>query len=278
VPNICSLMNIVLDATSSNYTRWRDNMMLALTRYALTDEAFLDDPGWTRIDIVILCWLTNTISPDLQEVIWECGRTVRHLWLRLQNQFLGNRETRTLYLDAAFHNFVQDNLSMSEYYYKFKGMVNALADLGSPIDDRILILNILYGLNQRFKHVGAIIRCYSLFLNFLKVQDDLLLEEIHLDTSDPIAALMAFYSNNTPPDPLPLPLALPHLPGKNNDSAPNNDNDSNNNQNKNNNRHNGSNGDKNINNSGNHGGNNSSNTTATSTGATTNDGWVLHHG
>jgi hypothetical protein len=41
-------MNIVMDATSSNYAQWRDNMMLALTRYALADyvefdDAFLDD-------------------------------------------------------------------------------------------------------------------------------------------------------------------------------------------------------------------------------------------
>jgi hypothetical protein len=49
--NIHSLMNIILDATSSNYARWRDNMMLTLTRYALIDhiesddDTFPDDPG-----------------------------------------------------------------------------------------------------------------------------------------------------------------------------------------------------------------------------------------
>jgi hypothetical protein len=91
------------------------------------------------------------------EVVRECGRTTWHLWLGLQNQFLGNCETRTLHLDAVFHNFVQGNLSVSKYCRKFKGMANALADLGSPIDDRILILIILHGLNQHFKHVGAII-------------------------------------------------------------------------------------------------------------------------
>jgi hypothetical protein len=47
---------------------------------------------------------------------------------------------------------------VSEYCRKFKGMVDALVNLGPPIDDRILILNILHGLNQCFEHVGAIIR------------------------------------------------------------------------------------------------------------------------
>jgi hypothetical protein len=55
-------------------------------------------------------------------------------------------------------------------------MADGLVDLGAPVDDQILVLNILRGLNQRFEHVGSIIRCYSSFLNFLKVWDDLLLE------------------------------------------------------------------------------------------------------
>jgi hypothetical protein len=155
---------------------------------------------------------------------------------------------------------------MSEYYHKFKGMSDALVDLGSPMDDWILILNILHNLNQRFKHVGAIIRRYSPFLNFLKVRDDLLPEEIQLDTSNLDAALTAFYSNNMLPAPLLLPLVPPHPPGKNNKSGL----DSNNNRN-NNNRYNNVNGGKNSNNSGNCSGNNSSNTIATSNGATTND-------
>jgi hypothetical protein len=36
----------------------------------------------------------------------------------------------------------------------FKAMADGLADLGSPVEDRILVLNILRGLNQRFEHVG----------------------------------------------------------------------------------------------------------------------------
>jgi hypothetical protein len=39
---------------------------------------------------------------------------------------------------------------MSEYYRKFKAMADNLADLGSPVEDRILVLNILRGLNQHF--------------------------------------------------------------------------------------------------------------------------------
>jgi hypothetical protein len=128
-------------------------------------------------------------------VVRERGCTACHLWLAIENQFLSNREQHTLHLDAAFRTFVQGDLSINEYCRKFKAMTDDLADLGAPIEDRILILNILRGLNQRFEHVDSIIRRYSPFLNFLKVQDDLLLEEIHMDSTEPPAALTALYTN-----------------------------------------------------------------------------------
>jgi hypothetical protein len=162
VPNVCHLVNIMPDTMSSNYAIWCGLMLMAQTWYSLADhvlsnDAFTNDHVWTRMDVVIICWLTNTITDDFQEVVRERGHPVHHMWLALENQFLGNHETRTLHLDAAFHNFVQGDLSMTEYCCKFKGMADALTDLGSPVDDQILILNILCGLNQCFEHLRAII-------------------------------------------------------------------------------------------------------------------------
>jgi hypothetical protein len=123
----------------------------------------------------------------------------RHLCLAIENQFLDNREQRTLHIDAAFRTFVQGDLSVNEYCRKFKAMADGLADLGAPVEDRILVLNILRGLNQRFEHMGSIIRHYSPFLNFLKVQNDLLLEKIHMDSTGPLAAPTALYTNVASP-------------------------------------------------------------------------------
>jgi hypothetical protein len=70
VPNIHQLVNIVLDTMSSNYAIWCDLMLMALTRYSLTnhvlsDVAFTDDPAWIRMDVVVLCSITNMITADL---------------------------------------------------------------------------------------------------------------------------------------------------------------------------------------------------------------------
>jgi hypothetical protein len=86
-----------------------------------------------------------------------------------------------------------------------------LAYLGAPVEDRILILNILRGLNQRFEHVGSIILRYSPFPNFLKVQDDLLLEEIHMDSTGHPAALTMLYISVASPAAKP-PSSTPSHP------------------------------------------------------------------
>jgi hypothetical protein len=109
---------------------------------------------------------------------------------------------------------------VSEYCRKFKTMADGLADLSSLIKDRIFVLNILRGLNQRFEHVGSIIRRYSSFPNFLKVRDDLLLEEIHMDSTGPSAAPTALYTNVVPPAARP-PSSTPSRPpnGGNSDNC-----------------------------------------------------------
>jgi hypothetical protein len=109
VLNVRQLVNIVLDS-STNYVCWRDLMEQALQRYALLEHVTNDtpstDPGWIRMDNVILNWISNSISADLHQVVRERGCTARHLWLTIENQFLGNCGHRTLHLAAALHTFV----------------------------------------------------------------------------------------------------------------------------------------------------------------------------
>jgi hypothetical protein len=54
VLNVRSLVNIVLDSTSTTYASWRDLMMMVLERYTLLDHVNSDvasstDSGWRRM-------------------------------------------------------------------------------------------------------------------------------------------------------------------------------------------------------------------------------------
>jgi hypothetical protein len=62
--------------------------------------------------------------------------------------FLDNHEACGLHLDTAFWAFVQGDLNMNNYYREMKGMADALHDLGKPVADSTLVLNILQRLNN----------------------------------------------------------------------------------------------------------------------------------
>jgi hypothetical protein len=158
--NIWSLLSVVLDPASSHYPRWRGQVLLILRRYAL-DGHVLDDvatsptPAWSLMDFVVLSWLHGTIIVELQDIIRDQEDTGCQAWLALEEQFLGNRDARALHLDAQFHLFSQGDLSVHEYCRQMKGMADSLRDLGEPVADRTLVLNLLRGLSPRYGHLNS---------------------------------------------------------------------------------------------------------------------------
>jgi hypothetical protein len=105
VQNIRSLIHVVLDLATNNYSRWRDEVLLVVDMYSL-DSHILDDapaptiPDWAHMDCVLKSWISGSISPELVEMVMQRGATARAAWLALENQFLGNQDTRALHLDA----------------------------------------------------------------------------------------------------------------------------------------------------------------------------------
>jgi hypothetical protein len=60
------------DITSTQYPRSRNLVLLTLQRYVLNDHVSsntptLNDPHWRQMDSVVLSWLLDTITVDLQE-------------------------------------------------------------------------------------------------------------------------------------------------------------------------------------------------------------------
>jgi hypothetical protein len=61
-----------------------------------------------------------------------------------------------------------------------KTMADSLGDLGCPVEDCNLVLNILRGLSDRYTHLRSLLMRQRPFPTFLQVRDDLALEEITL--------------------------------------------------------------------------------------------------
>jgi hypothetical protein len=80
VQNILSPVSVLLDASSMHYAHWRDNVLLTLWRYALSDHVLSDDTfvavfAWDRMDMVVKSWLYDTISPEIQDVTRQRDHT-----------------------------------------------------------------------------------------------------------------------------------------------------------------------------------------------------------
>jgi len=100
--------------------------------------------AWT---CVVKSWIFGTITNDLAASISTRDSTARVAWLAVESQFLNNKETRALLLEAKFRNFIQGDLSVAEYCKEMKRMADMLEDLGETVTDRTLVLNVIRGLN-----------------------------------------------------------------------------------------------------------------------------------
>jgi hypothetical protein len=74
VQSIKTLVPVVLDVDSANYSKWSNLLLNTLGKYALDDHVLSDDGDpdddtWSQLDCTVKSWLYGTISSDLQELV-----------------------------------------------------------------------------------------------------------------------------------------------------------------------------------------------------------------
>lgn len=141
VMNIKVLVTMTLDKSANNYGRWRSMFLVVLGKYnlkdhVLSDESYPTRSAWTQMDCCVLTWVYCTVSNDLQQALMICDPTARDAWLYLEDEFLGQRESRALLMEAEFHSFKQGALSITDYCRRLETMAASLKEFGDPIGDR----------------------------------------------------------------------------------------------------------------------------------------------
>ena len=76
------------------------------------------------MDCTVKSWLFGTVSSDFIKAVSTASPTSRTILLGLEEQFIGNKETRAIILDAEFRTLVQGDLSVTDYCNKMKRMAN----------------------------------------------------------------------------------------------------------------------------------------------------------
>jgi hypothetical protein len=135
----------------------------------------------------------------------------RGAWVYLENEFLGQRESRALLLSAEFRTAKQGAASITDFCRHLETMAATLSDYGDPIGDRTMVFTLLRGLNGKFRPMVSNLKIRQPFPTFEEARTLLLLEEI--DIND-LAAGEAAGASDPPPSSTTTALAAaPRAPG-----------------------------------------------------------------
>ena len=94
-----------LDLQASNFSKWRNFLLIVVTQFALADHLDLVPPPadakWLQMDSTVLRWLYGTINPDLIDMVMPAGTTAAAVFAGLTSLFRDNQQARAGYLTRS---------------------------------------------------------------------------------------------------------------------------------------------------------------------------------
>ncbi|XP_074276929.1 uncharacterized protein LOC141600588 [Silene latifolia] len=180
-----------------------------------TDE---DKELWDTIDATVLQWIYATILTDLLHTVVEDDSTAMECWNRIRDLFQDNQHSRAVTLEQEFsHTVMADFASVSAYCQRLKNLADQLKNVGSPVSDTRLVLQLVSGLTNAYHSVGTIIRQASPLPPFSQARSMLTLEEAGIAKQAATgASSSAMYANDSDVSPTASILGRPPSQGKSN--------------------------------------------------------------
>lgn len=90
--------------------------------------------------------------------ILEPDNTAYDTWTKVQNIFLNNKGSRAAALEHEFNNLtLRAMVSLESYCQRLKDLASQLNDVGCPVNENRLVLQLVRGLPAEFDTVGAYI-------------------------------------------------------------------------------------------------------------------------
>ncbi|PWA57514.1 myb-like protein P [Artemisia annua] len=139
------------------------------------------DPEWCKLDDLIKMWILGSLCDSLQEQVVSTPGYAKDLWDHLQGLFHDNKDARAINLDNELRSIKIGNMSINDYCTKIKSMADRLQNLGSPVNEKNLVIYAVNGLDSRFTTIVKIIRHQQPLPSFETARNMLLLEESTLN-------------------------------------------------------------------------------------------------
>ncbi|XP_066311060.1 uncharacterized protein [Miscanthus floridulus] len=133
------------------------------------------------MNYTVLTWIYCTIHADLQQSMMNRKPNAHGAWIYLENEFLGQHESRALLLSVEFRTAKQGSASITDFCRHLETMAATLSDFGDPIGDQTLVLTLLRGLNGKFWPMVSNLKMQQPFPTFEEACTLHLLEEIDID-------------------------------------------------------------------------------------------------
>ncbi|KAJ0613995.1 putative RNA-directed DNA polymerase [Helianthus annuus] len=221
VTNIKNFIPITLEIESSQYASWAELFKIhcrafqvlnhlslkpectstpqpAATEGAKPDASSDPDETWSRLDAIVLQWIYGTISNDLLSTIIRPDSTACYAWAALKSLFHDNEATRVVLLQKKFTNLKLDSFqSMAAYCQETKVISDQLANVGAPVTEKNLVIQLLSGLNEAYGGTASILQNTKPFPTFYEARSALTLEET--TKANHASSESALHTTTTPP-------------------------------------------------------------------------------
>ncbi|KFK22676.1 hypothetical protein AALP_AAs71218U000100, partial [Arabis alpina] len=187
ISQIKAYIPIVLDMNKFNYDVWRELFETHCTTFNVLEH--IEGSGnptpaiaktWAERDGLVKMWIYGTLSESLLDTVLKAKCTARELWLSIENLFRDNKESRALQLEHELRTTTIGDKSVHDYCQKLKTLSDLLANVDSPITDRVLVMHLLNGLSDKFDSILNVIKHKEPFPSFSTARSMLIMEEDRL--------------------------------------------------------------------------------------------------
>jgi hypothetical protein len=182
--NIRNHVPVQLNLSHSNYSQWRCLLVSVLGKSGLVPHVRSPPPiadrdaEWRQINCCVVNWIYNTVTKSVFDLIYKPEASAFTVWSDIEGLVRDNELRRVVLLEAEFRNVVQGELTISDHCNKLKKLADSLHVVSHPVSEPSQVLNLLCGLNLRFRHVKPVLT--SKTNTFMSAHSYLLLEELQL--------------------------------------------------------------------------------------------------
>jgi len=130
------------------------------------------------VDSCIVNWILTTVSSSIFDMVRRDRQDAFFLWHAIEGLFCDNELQRAVLLETELRSVQQGDMSINDYCTKLKRLADKLRDIGHPVSEPSQVLNLLRGLNPRYRYVKPVITSKYPPHTFQSARSFLVLEEM----------------------------------------------------------------------------------------------------